>query len=75
MDCGQGVTDSGKPSFKKTLFCDKCQTSSDPPPLRVTKNHPPFFTQKTLSEELKNTTTWSGLRPFPPKIFSSKNTF
>ena len=26
------------------------------PPLRVTKNHPPFFTQKTLSEELQNIT-------------------
>ena len=49
------------------------------PPLRVTKNHPLFFTRKTLSEELKRKSTWkvsrSGLRPNPPKFFSSKSTF
>ena len=32
-----------EPLKKKPLFCDKCQTSSDPPPC-VKKNHPLFFT-------------------------------
>ena len=65
--------------LKNHFFCDKCQTSSDPPPLRVTKNHPPFFTRKTLSEELNKYYPLGGLKVWPEtlpqKFFSSKNTF
>ena len=62
---------------KNHFFVTNVKPPSTPLPHRVTKNHPLFYTQKTLSEELKNINSWGGLKVWPetlpPRILSSKN--
>ena len=53
----------------KPLFCDKCQTSSDPTPPSCDKKPPTFFTRKTLSEEFKTYSLFCTL------LYTSKNSY